>query len=87
MKPFRDPNAAVQHDENEMPLYVRIICGIVGWEQRWPHARGYGYPTTMAGVYLSIDHRIPRALGGSSERSNLRVLCTRCNTKKGTKAA
>ena len=29
MKPFRDPNAALQHDENEMPLYVRIICGIV----------------------------------------------------------
>ena len=28
MKRYRDPNAALQRDENEMPLRVRIICGI-----------------------------------------------------------
>ncbi|WP_158244528.1 HNH endonuclease [Paraburkholderia rhynchosiae] len=59
-------------------------CSIVGWEKRFPRG-GYGYYTPIEGVYLSIDHIYPRSLGGSSSRVNLRVLCTRCNTKKGSK--
>lgn len=34
---------------------------------------------------LSIDHVLPRALGGSDDMSNLQTLCRWCNTSKGTK--
>lgn len=61
-------------------------CGLAGREERFPRG-GYGFPTDVPGVYLSIDHRIPRAKGGASERSNLQVLCTLCNTRKGTKVS
>ena len=61
-------------------------CGLGGREERF-RGGGYGYPTAVKGVYLSIDHIIARFNGGSSDRSNLRILCTPCNTKKGTKAA
>lgn len=61
-------------------------CSLVGREQRFQRG-GYGYPTDVPGVFLSIDHIVARARGGSSERSNLRILCTRCNTQKGTNDA
>jgi 5-methylcytosine-specific restriction endonuclease McrA len=61
-------------------------CGLVGFEKRFPRG-GYGYYTEIPGVYLSIDHIIPLAKGGTSDRSNLRVLCTTCNTAKGVKSA
>lgn len=31
---------------------------------------------------IEIDHIIPRAAGGSSEESNVRTLCRKCNRKK-----
>ena len=31
---------------------------------------------------LTIDHRFPRARGGSERASNLRVLCRSCNSRK-----
>lgn len=57
-------------------------CGLEGREERFPCGE-YGYPTDLEGVYLSIDHLVPRSKGGTSDPSNLRVLCTTCNTKKG----
>lgn len=62
--------------------YTCAECGLIGEERRFGGG-GYGYPTPIEGVYLSIDHIVPRSKGGTSERSNLRVLCTPCNTKKG----
>lgn len=59
-------------------------CGLLGKEVRFPRG-GYGFPTDADGVYLSIDHKLAQAKGGTGERSNLRVLCTVCNTRKGTK--
>lgn len=33
---------------------------------------------------LTIDHKIPKALGGSDEKKNLQCLCLRCNTIKSS---
>jgi 5-methylcytosine-specific restriction enzyme A len=34
---------------------------------------------------LTVDHRIPVALGGGDDPSNLRTLCKPCNSRKGTR--
>lgn len=72
----------VMREEN----YTCAGCGLQGFEKRFP-IQGYGYYTAIERVYLSIDHIFPKSLGGSSERQNLRVLCTTCNTKKGVRHA
>lgn len=59
-------------------------CRIVGFERRFRRG-GYGYFTNTPGIYLSIDHTLARANGGTSARTNLRILCTICNTRKGVK--
>lgn len=66
------------------------VCGLGGWEKRNPRSHhsqtvSFTFPTAIVGVFLSIDHIVPRAKGGTSDISNLRVLCTVCNTRKGTK--
>lgn len=33
---------------------------------------------------LSVDHRIPVDAGGTNDADNLRTLCRRCNSVKGT---
>jgi 5-methylcytosine-specific restriction endonuclease McrA len=58
------------------------LCGLTGRRVRFDGG-GYGHPTDVVGVYLSIDHIIPRSRGGTSKPDNLRVLCTPCNTRKG----
>ena len=37
------------------------------------------------GAKLHVDHIIPVAKGGKTERSNLRTLCSRCNMGKSDK--
>lgn len=32
---------------------------------------------------LTVDHIVPKARGGTDELDNLRVLCLKCNAKKG----
>lgn len=34
---------------------------------------------------LSVDHKIPVALGGTRDTDNLQCLCQRCNSSKGAK--
>lgn len=34
---------------------------------------------------LTVDHIVPLAAGGTNDRSNLRVLCDRCNGRKSAK--
>ena len=46
-------------------------------------ADGYRCVKCGAGQDLSIDHRIPRALGGSDDRENLQTMCRPCNRRKG----
>lgn len=61
--------------------YTCADCGLVGFEVKT--RSGYGHHTSIAGVYLSIDHKHPRSLGGTNDEDNLRTVCTRCNTIKG----
>jgi len=34
---------------------------------------------------LTVDHIVPRRLGGDNEYTNLQILCRTCNSRKGTK--
>lgn len=36
-------------------------------------------------VTVTIDHYIPRILGGTDDKENLRAACITCNCRKGTK--
>lgn len=33
---------------------------------------------------LTIDHKVPKSLGGSDEKNNLQYACKRCNGYKGS---
>lgn len=35
---------------------------------------------------LTLDHVVPRALGGTNDKDNLQTLCLRCNFQKGSKS-
>lgn len=37
------------------------------------------------GYRMSVDHIVPRALGGGDGKENLALACSRCNSKKGAK--
>ena len=39
--------------------------------------------TKEEGADLTLDHFIPRALGGTNEFSNLFTVCRSCNSRKG----
>jgi 5-methylcytosine-specific restriction protein A len=67
--------------------YTCQLCGLKGYRvKRSKKAYGFGYYTERKGIYLSIDHIYPVSLGGTNSPQNLRVLCTRCNLLKGTRA-
>lgn len=45
------------------------------------HCPGYGV-AAHASADLTADHIIPKAVGGTDEVANLRVLCRACNSRK-----
>jgi len=63
---------------------VCAICGRPGYEVKHRNSQP-SYHTAVDGIYLGIDHIVPRSRGGTNERKNLRVLCTYCNSKKGAR--
>lgn len=44
----------------------------------------YGCDMPLPWTVFAFDHIIPRAKGGSNELDNLQLLCSRCNSTKGT---
>jgi 5-methylcytosine-specific restriction endonuclease McrA len=68
-------------------FYDRLPRGQVKFNRRNIYARdgnkcqycGKNFPTNE----LSIDHVIPRSLGGTSVWENVVCACTKCNVKKG----
>lgn len=56
------------------------ITGSVLWAQN-----NRIYSTTDNGVWLSIDHVVPVALGGGDELTNLEWACQDCNRRKGSR--
>ena len=75
---------AVRREVFRAGNFMCAICGLKGREERFARG-GFGYPTDSAGVFLSVDHLVAKARGGTHHKGNLRVLCTTCNTRKGVK--
>ena len=85
--------------KSQLPLSIRkriirageftcVACGLIGFEVSYINKSGrrcYMWHTPLRDIWLSVDHIIPVARGGSDKDGNLRVLCTKCNTQKGTK--
>ena len=85
MKTSHGYSHAMRKRIHERDSYTCQGCGLVGWPVKCK--RGFVYHTPIERVYLSVDHFIPRSVGGSDHPSNLRTLCTDCNTVKGTRIA
>lgn len=60
-------------------------CGLVGERVRRKFTKTWrvSFPTAVDGVFLSADHVVPKSKGGPTTFENLRVLCTRCNSRRG----
>ena len=62
--------------------------GSIPFQVKMRVARRDNYQCQVCGELLreheiEFDHRIPRALGGTSDEHNIRVTCLKCNRKKG----
>lgn len=57
------------------------------WQRQSRVLRAQGGACERCGTVhdLTVDHLIPLAAGGTSDASNLRVLCRRCNGMKGAR--
>jgi 5-methylcytosine-specific restriction endonuclease McrA len=69
-------------------VFVRdkFTCVVCGWKpQTIPaHYDGrYAVPEWSADRHLQVDHRTPRAKGGTNHPDNLQTMCSDCNTRKG----
>ena len=71
-------------------------CGITGTffaleknycnaDHKRAHFNLYGFNESGDEVMLTKDHILPKAHGGKDHIDNYQVLCTKCNTKKGSK--
>lgn len=62
-----------------------------GYTRQWNNAakalKRRQQTCTMCGTAddLTVDHIVPKVAGGTDDRSNLQVLCRRCNSAKATR--
>ena len=70
----------VRTDAGKIPHYSKHKTYL--YEKQHGKCAGCGYPKES--FALEIDHDIPRSKGGTDHISNLQLLCSRCNRRKGT---
>lgn len=66
---------SISHKEELLKCYDSI-CSTMN---------GDGCGRKMKGRYLTVDHIIPRALGGTGDIINKQLLCWPCHSKKNTR--
>ncbi len=60
-----------------LPKYIKVsVFERDGWKCLNCHSR----------KKLTVDHILPKSLGGSDKKNNLQTLCKCCNEKKGNKS-
>lgn len=67
---------------NRKRIYKRdgFLCAYCGQSvTHWPRIKGITRPAWAA----SIDHRVPKSLGGTDDDENLVTCCYGCNYAKG----
>lgn len=67
-------------DAGKIPHYSKHKTHL--YEKQHAKCAGCGFPKES--FALEIDHDIPRSKGGTDHISNLQLLCSRCNRRKGT---
>lgn len=66
-----------------------VHCGIEGnciihWKQSKKHSHFDLFHIDEGGrILMTVDHIIPKSLGGKWNMENLQPMCTKCNHKKG----
>ena len=72
-------------DDSEIPASGRIIFPARIKNAMYVEQRGRCMycGRRMSSRYLEIDHKWPVSRNGGNERSNLQLLCTACNLRKG----
>ena len=72
-------------DDGEIPIRGRIIFPARLKNAMFVEQRGRCMycGRRMSSRYLEIDHKWPVSRNGGNERSNLQLLCTACNLRKG----
>ena len=75
---------------NDMFLYMEELDHFkdINYENpRWDHKRYISYRDTLYSLMATVDHVIPRSMGGIDSLDNMVIACHGCNSKKGTKTA
>lgn len=83
MKPFFTP-ASEAHQKKEKAKARELRAGS-WWKQRLGEGICYHCENKFPPSELTMDHLIPIARGGKSDKKNCVVSCKQCNTKKGHK--
>jgi len=81
MKPFFTP-ASSEHQKREKAK-ARDLRGSQWWKQTVGKGICYHCENRFKPADLTMDHLIPIARGGKSDKKNCVPACKDCNTKKG----